>query len=681
MAALSQKKTRWLRAMDRINAGRHHRYLLFLAGDVVIIIGALVGALVVASGGAPRDAYGGHIWLLVAAALAAKIISLHWFRLYSITWGYVSTRDLVAVIRAVTVSSLGLAIGVMTANWLVGRPLTPPNMPLSTLLVVDYLLTLVLLGGFRSAKRLAREMLHRGHGESLRRVLIAGAGDAGEQVARRLREEDAAQHEAVGFVDDALAKQGATLHGVPVLGTRQDIPKLVDRLGVDELWIAMPSCSGSVVREVVELGRQSGLQHIKIVPGLGTLLSGQVRLTDLRQVQLEDLLDRKKVRIDTRQVAGRLENKLILVTGAAGSIGAELCEQISKFGPKGIALLDQDESRLFDLQNHLSFQFPHIQTHAIVGDVCDGPKMDRVFQNFRPAVVFHAAAYKHVPLMEVQPGEAIRTNVIGTRVIGQAALRWGAEQFVLISTDKAVNPTSVMGATKRVAETVICDLNRAQETRFIAVRFGNVLGSRGSVVLTFQAQIARGGPVTVTDPEMKRYFMTIDEAAMLVLQAAAIDEGGAVLVLDMGEPVKIMDLARQLIRLSGLEPDQDIPIVVTGARPGEKLFEDLLTAEEGVTSTSHERVFVARMNGILHGRNLETCLEQLDQAVLQDSRGQMVAALRTIVPTYQPDIRFQETNGAPSNSGERDLRAGPLAHPETRSLAFSSQEVDESGRS
>ena len=659
LATLSQGKVRWHQAMTRMSHVRANSLMLFLAGDCVLITLALWTAVAIASGGSRMETDGSQFWLLVAVALGVKIPLLQGCGLYTMSWSYVSTREIAGLIRAVTVSSATLVIGATAASFLLASQLTLTSTPLITIVVIDYLLTLVLLGGFRSAKRLTREWLHHRDHDSQRRVLIAGAGAAGEQVARRLREEDSAKHRAVGFVDDALSKQGTALHGVPVLGTREAIPELVNRMGVDELWIAMPSCPGSVIREVVELGRQGGLEHIKVVPGLGTLISGQVRLADIRQVQLEDLLAREQVRIDTMQVTASLEDKLVLVTGASGSIGAVLCRKISQFNPKGLVLLDQDESGLFDIQNQLTFQFPHLKTYGVLGDVCDHAKVDRVFQKFRPDVVFHAAAYKHVPLMETQPEDAIKTNVMGTLVVGKAAVRWRSEQFVLISTDKAVNPTSIMGASKRAAEVVIHELNRSRVTRFVTVRFGNVLGSRGSVVPTFQEQIARGGPVTVTHPEMKRYFMTIDEAVMLVLQAAAIGEDGNVMVLDMGEPILIVELARHLIRLSGFEPDRDIPIVFTGSRPGEKLFEDLLTAEEGTTSTCHERVFVAKMNGIIQGPALETSLKRLDRALMRNSAEQMIVALRTIVPTYQPDAKAEILLNVLSN-GEQDQSIGSL---------------------
>ena len=322
-------------------------------------------------------------------------------------------------------------------------------------------------------------------------------------------------------------------------------------------------------------------------------------------------------------------------------------------------LLDQDETGLFTVQNSLATKFPSIATEAVVADICDAHKVDRMFQGFRPAVVIHAAAYKHVPLMELHPDEAIETNIFGTHTVGAAALRWGTERFILISTDKAVNPTSVMGASKRAGEVVIQDLNRAGSTRFVAVRFGNVLGSRGSVIPTFQEQIARGGPVTVTHPEMRRYFMTIEEAVLLVLQAGADSKGGQVLVLDMGEPIKILDLARQLISLAGFEPDRDIPIVFTGIRPGEKLFEDILAAEEGTSATRHDRIWAARGNSTLSGGDLASCLLELHAAVTSGDRARMVSCLRRIVPKYQPSESLTAQN--PKHAGQTDQQNAKIS--------------------
>jgi FlaA1/EpsC-like NDP-sugar epimerase len=631
VAILSIKKNPLQQALTRLGQKRHQRSVLFLAGDVTLISAALLSARMLASGSWVSMGYSAGVVPLLALSLAIKIPLLQQHRLYNMSWNYASTRELAALIRAVSLGSLMLGLVVTASQWL-----TPGVLPKAgPALAIDYLLTITFLGGFRSAKRLTREWFRPKTDESLRPVLIVGAGDAGEQVARRLYEEANPKYRAVGFVDDADAKQGTSLHGVPVLGARKDIPALARRLQVEEMWIAMPSCPGPVVRQTVDLGRSVGLRQIKILPGLDALINGELRLGDLRQVQLEDLLARDKVHIDAQGVAASLQGKRVLVTGAAGSIGSELCRQIARFGPATLVLLDQDETGLFNIENQMAQQAPQLNTRGVVGSICDSVKIERVFQEFRPEIVFHAAAYKHVPLMESHPEEAIRTNVMGTRTVGRAAVRWGTKQFVLISTDKAVNPSSVMGATKRAAEVVIQDLNRAEVTQFVAVRFGNVLGSRGSVVPTFQEQIARGGPVTVTDPEMKRYFMTVEEAVMLVLQSAVIGEGGSVLVLDMGEPVKIVELARHLIRLSGLEPDRDIPIVFTGARPGEKLFEDLLTAEEGTSATCHERVFLSRMNTPLNGPALETCLAQLEQGVLSNSRPDMMVALQTLVPTNQ----------------------------------------------
>jgi FlaA1/EpsC-like NDP-sugar epimerase len=644
VATVSQWKEKCHQAATRVGNRRRRWYLFFLGGDVALIVAAMLSANAMVSGSGPSELLPGPLWLMVALVLLVKVPLLHWFGLYRMNWSYVSIQESVSIIRAVTLGSVVLAVCIVMTGFIINGE---PTFPVKTL-VADYLLTLVFLGSFRSARRLTREWFHprNGHGHSLHRVLIVGAGDAGEQVARSLLMQASAKHDAVGFVDDDPAKLGTVLHGATVLGNRQEIPDLVRRLKVDQLWIAMPSCPGPVIRDTVELGRQAGLQDIRVVPSFGALLTGLVHLGDIRQVQLEDLLDRDPVQIDTRQIASILKGKQVLVTGAAGSIGAGLCRQIAQFEPERLVMLDQDESRLFDVHSQLATLYPDQDFKEIVGSVCDAPKINWVFQQFRPEVVFHAAAYKHVPLMESFPEEAIRTNVLGTWVVGKAALQWRARQFVLISTDKAVNPSSIMGATKRAAEVVIQDLNRAGETRFIAVRFGNVLGSRGSVALTFQKQIARGGPVTVTDPEMKRYFMSVEEAVLLVLQAAVIGEGGQVLVLDMGEPVKILELARHLIRLSGLEPDRDIPIVFTGVRPGEKLFEDLLTAEEGTSATCHERVFVARLGNSLEESGLKLCLERLEQALRENSREEMLAALKAIVPMHPAAAPLPALTGA-----------------------------------
>lgn len=416
--------------------------------------------------------------------------------------------------------------------------------------------------------------------------------------------------------------------------------------------IAMPSAPSRTIRETVELGRRAGLKQIKILPGIYAIVTGHVRLADIREVQVEDLLGREPVRIDVREIESYLKDKKVLVTGASGSIGMELCRQIMRFGPKRLIALDQDETGLFNLGfTILDFGFESMRSIArgsdpeirgprmvpIVGDVRDRAKIERVFEENRPDVVFHAAAYKHVPMMELHPDEAVKNNVFGTLVVAEAARRWGSEKFVFISTDKAVNPRSVMGATKRVAEMLVQSLNGRGRTKFVAVRFGNVLDSRGNVISVFREQIRRGGPVTVTHEDMRRYFMMASEAVLLVLQAGVMGEGGEVFVLDMGEPVNIMDLAKEMIRLSGYEPDKDIPIVITGPRPGEKISEELLGSEEGTMATKHEKIFVARMKDRVSEEMLRMGLKKLKDAAERNDRGEILGLLKELVPTYETD--------------------------------------------
>ncbi len=426
-----------------------------------------------------------------------------------------------------------------------------------------------------------------------------------------------------------------------MLGKRTEIPQLAEKYEVEELLIAMPSVASRVIRETVDLGRRAGLKQIKILPGFHELISGRVGLADIREVQLEDLLGREPVHIAVREIESYLKDKVVLVTGAAGSIGSELCRQIAKFNPKELFALDQDETGLFYIENELREKFSDLKLHAIIADIRDQPKIERIFSQVRPQVIFHAAAYKHVPLMELHPDEAVKNNIFGTLVVAEAAQKWGAEKFVLISTDKAVNPTSVMGATKRVAEMLIQALNCHGKTQFTAVRFGNVLGSRGSVIPVFQEQIKRGGPVTVTHGDMKRYFMITSEAVLLVLQAGAMGQGGEVFILHMGEPVRIEDLAREMIRLSGYEPDKDIPIVFTGQRPGEKLFEELLTSEEGTIATRHEKIFVAKLTSQVPEELLQKHLKRLEALVGQNAKEEIIRLLQGMVPTYRPARCFE----------------------------------------
>ncbi|MEX0763060.1 MAG: nucleoside-diphosphate sugar epimerase/dehydratase [Dehalococcoidia bacterium] len=606
------------------------RRMAFASSDAALFAVSLTLAVAIAAPAVGARITAIELTFLLGLSIAIKIPLLLGFHLCDIHWQSVDVRDLTRLARATLIGSVIFAGAVLVIH----HAGSGPDLPFRVMFL-DYIFGLLLLASFRSSKRALREWKQESKNSDAKRVLIVGAGSAGEQLARGLREEVSVSYEAAGFIDDDPSKQGTTIHGVRVIGPRARIPQLAASLRPDELWVAMPSAPGAVVRETVALAREAGIREVKVVPGLGALLTGQVRIGDVRNVQLEELLGRDPVRIDTVHVNELLRGRKVLVTGAAGSIGSELCRQIGRFSPELLVTFDQDETGVFDVMRSLGSEYPDLVTEPVVGDVRDAGKVERVFRQFKPDIVFHAAAYKHVPLMEQHPDQAIQTNVLGTHTLALAARLWGVSKFVLVSTDKAVNPTSIMGATKRAAEASIQQVGSEGTTCFVAVRFGNVLGSRGSVVPIFQEQISRGGPITITDPEMRRYFMTIPEAVLLVLQAGAMGENGQVLVLDMGQPVKILDLARQLIKLSGLEPDKDIPIVFTGIRPGEKLFEDILSAEEGTSATCHNRVFVAKATGALPNSTFEERLKALENAVATGQRDDIVACLKLIVSTYQ----------------------------------------------
>jgi FlaA1/EpsC-like NDP-sugar epimerase len=585
----------------------------------------------------------------VAVALALKLPLMYVSGVYHVQWRRSDIRDMAVLGRALVLSSAAFTAVALLLSATGAGPDTAVR-----LLFLDFLLSVLTIAGLRAILRMSGERSSVRAAASKTPVLIVGAGDAGTQVARALRKEPAAPHKAVGYIDDDPAKQGMIINGLRVLGTRSELSAAARKFKGAELWIAMPSIRGQAVREIVEAARAAGFTQIKVVPGLGALLSGQVRLGDIREVRLEELLGRAPVRINNAEVSQFLRGRRVLVTGAAGSIGSELCAQIAQFGPAVLIAFDQDETGIFNVKRSLHEANMGLAIEGVVGDVRDRPKVESVFKAHRPEVVFHAAAYKHVPLMEEHPEQAARTNILGTHVVAEAARAWHAARFVLISTDKAVNPTSIMGATKRAAELVVQEVGRGGPTDYVAVRFGNVLGSRGSVVPIFREQILRGGPVTITDPEMRRYFMTIEEAVLLVLQAAAIGENGQVLVLDMGEPVRIVDLARQLISLAGLEPDRDIPIVFTGIRPGEKLFEDILTAEEGTSATVHDRIFVARASPGHTAAQFTRAMAELEMAVGAGSREAVVAGITGLVSNYRRNTLA--ASAAPSAPGSSETR-------------------------
>ena len=464
-------------------------------------------------------------------------------------------------------------------------------------------------------------------------MLIVGAGNAGYLIAQDIIQ-SGGPRKIVGFVDDDPDKQGKRLGGFKVLGDRYAIAELVDAYEVEEILIAIPSLHPEQLQEIANICSVSGCK-VQILPEfLRNLSAGALSVRELRPLNIEDLLGRENIELDVKEIGKYLTGKIVLVTGAGGSIGSEICRQVLRFQPEQILLLGRGENSIYEIHQELKNKCNEEQLLPLIVNITDRDKLENVFQEFHPQVVFHAAAHKHVPLMEHQPEEAIYNNVFGSYNVGDLAGRYHCERLVLISTDKAVNPTSVMGATKRVTEMVMQALNlRYPETKYVAVRFGNVLGSRGSVVPLFKKQIAAGGPLTVTDPEMKRYFMTIPEASKLVLSAAALGDGGEVFVLNMGEPVKIVDLARNMIRLSGLVPDKDIQIKFTGLRPGEKLFEELLAAEDGTVSTDNKLIFKA----VIKAPDETVFWEKVKELIRCEEADRCIALLKELIPTYQPN--------------------------------------------
>ena len=607
------------------------RFFLLLIADWMLLSLVLYGAFLLRFEGSIPRPHLSDLGFYILIALWVKVPVFYLLGLYRMIWPYVSFDDLVSIFKAVTLSSiiLGAIFFILRGEEDLLEPLP------RSVLIVDYFLTLFAIGGLRSTRRIYSGLL-TGFPSQGQRVLIVGAGDSGEQIVRAMLHESRAQYSPVGFVDDDSAKQGIAIHGVRVLGRRAEIPQLVGKHDVQQMLIAMPSIPSRVIRETVDLGRRAGLKQIKILPGFHELVTGSIGLADIREVELEDLLGREPVQIEVQQIEGYLRDRVVLITGAAGSIGGELCRQVAKFSPRKLIALDQDETGLFHMENDLRQKSSDLEIETIITDIRDRPKINRVFSQARPQVVFHAAAYKHVPMMELHPDEAVKNNIFGTLVVAEAAQECHAETFVLISTDKAVSPTSVMGATKRAAETLIQAIDAHSKTKFTAVRFGNVLGSRGSVIPIFQDQIKRGAPVTVTHEDMTRYFMITSEAVLLVLQAGAMGKDGEVFVLDMGEPIRIVDLAREMIRLSGYEPDKDVPIVFTGPRPGEKFSEELLTAEEGTVATRHQKIFVAHLNSQASMEDLREQLARLQEAAERHAGDEIIGLLKEVVPTYRP---------------------------------------------
>ncbi len=611
-------------------------------------------------------------WIFFVVAPLVRLPVYYAFRLYYRLWRYASVKEL----KIIAAASVTGAVLIFVVNFGLLPLLGIRHMPSRSIWLLEAMLSFCFLGGTRFLLRLLQERYRPQELARLRaferaptRVLIAGAGDAGAMIAREMLSNTMLGYKVVGFVDDDPEKRRFSLYGIPVLGNRQDIPSIISKQSVDHVVIAMPTAPGREIRDIVRICEEANIKP-HTIPGIYEMLDERVSLSQLRTIQIEDLLRREPVETDIAAVRDLLHDKRVLVTGGGGSIGSELCRQILRCRPAELIVLGHGENSVFEIQNELLREVAKLQSaqggtpvcvQALIADIRSADRILRLFRQVRPEVVFHAAAHKHVPLMEGNPAEAVTNNVLGTHNVLEAALACQVERFVMISTDKAVNPTSIMGATKRAAELLVHEAARRSHRPYVAVRFGNVLGSRGSVVLTFKRQIAAGGPVTVTDPEMKRYFMTIPEAVQLVLQASVLGGGGEVFLLDMGEPVKIVDLARDLIRLSGLEEGRDIDIQFTGLRPGEKLFEELFVAGENYARTRHEKIFLAANASSFVPAGLDEALVALEEAAQDDDRDAIVRNLQNLIPEYTPAPRpAAQAAGALAPRPQHSLR--PATH-------------------
>ena len=602
---------------------------------------------------------------------AGTIMPLIFFAhgLYSRYWPYASVEELLLLVYDVTLATL--VVGLL-GRMLPVLFLQVPPVP-GSVLVIFWLLALAVTATPRLMARLwTRYRVPPGQSKSAQPVLIAGAGEAGVMVVRELQRNPHLDMQVVGFVDDDQTKQSMRIHGVPVLGARYSIPELTRKYGVTRVIIAMPKAPGKTIREVVDICKSAGVET-KIMPGLYELLGGTVSVNQLRNVEIEDLLRREPIQTDLEAVRRLLRGKRVLVTGGGGSIGSELCRQVLRCEPAQLVVLGHGENSVFEIYNELRRLWPGgaagDKLAVAVADIRFPDRLRDVFRQHRPQVVFHAAAHKHVPMMEQNSPEAITNNVVGTRNLLEVAAATGVERFVMISTDKAVNPTSIMGASKRAAELEMLDVAQRTGRPFVAVRFGNVLGSRGSVVLTFKQQIAAGGPVTVTHPEMTRYFMTIPEAVQLVLQAAVLGQGGEIFMLDMGEPVKILDLARDMIRLSGLEEGRDIDIIYTGIRPGEKLYEELFLNSETYRRTRHEKVFIAEDASTAVPADLDAQVAMLEATAHRGDSAEISNLLRRLVPEYRPVNQAAEVEVAAPPGSAQPITSAPAAPTAASTLA------------
>ena len=590
------------------------------------------------------------LWQGMPILVLCYVGSLFTLHVYRYVWRYADRKEMFHIELSGLIGIILFAV--YTSIWDVKLP--------RSFYFVDFIFTTVAISMGRRLLQHIQLHASKNFAEEPRPVIIVGAGDAGAVLAREIMQLHTRDRVVIGFIDDDEFKQGKLINGLKVLGGRWDISSVVHRYEIEEIILAMPSVASDQVSNIVSICRQLPCR-INVLPGLYQLMDGKASIQQLRPLQIEDLLPRDPVKLDLQEIAGYLTDKVVLVTGAGGSIGSEICRQVMKMKPRQLILLGRGENSIYLIHQELTGIYGRERIVPVIASVCDKERLSDVFAQYKPQVVFHAAAHKHVPLMEIQPKEAVHNNIYGGIHVGEIAGKCGVETFITISTDKAVNPTSIMGASKRVVEMIMQVMNQRYDTKYITVRFGNVLGSRGSVVPLFKRQIAAGGPVTVTDPEMKRYFMTIPEASQLVLQAGAMGKGGEVFVLDMGKPVKIVDLAKNMIRLCGND-NPEIKIEFTGLRPGEKLFEELLTAEEGTDATKNKKIFSARLKGF----DMEAFQKHIDAFAMCSSDEDFLRVLKDIIPTYTPN-----------HKDGRKIQAAKAATEGAEQMPVSENEEDE----
>lgn len=631
----------------------HARKLFLLIADIIFINLSFYIALLVKFDAAVPQQYYTFFAKNALIITVIKIAAFYLFGLYRSLWEYASIEEMLQIMLAtLTAGALSFIAGLMTEN----------SYPVSVY-IVSWVFMCVLVGGSRLSYRYLRRINQRRLRSCCQasRVMIVGAGSAGSMIIKEMKNHTDMNLIPVVAADDDKKKHETSINGVPVRAGRDKIKDLAKQYKVDEIIVAIPSASKKDMADILMLCKET-MCRLKMLPNVMEIIDGQASVRHLRDVNIEDLLGRDEINLNMDEISGYLKDETVLVTGGGGSIGSELCRQIARFHPKKLIIFDIYENNAYDLQNELMYTYKDkLDLEVLIGTCRDRERLKEVFERYRPGVVFHAAAHKHVPLMEGSPAEAVKNNVFGTLNTCRRADDYGAKKFILVSTDKAVNPTNIMGASKRLAEIIVQSMNRMSKTKFAAVRFGNVLGSNGSVIPLFKKQIIQGGPVTVTDPDIIRYFMTIPEASQLVIQAGALAKGGEVFVLDMGEPVKIADLARDLIRLSGLDPDKDIKIEYTGLRPGEKLYEELLMAEEGLEKTAHKKIFIGKQAD-LSFKEIIMYIKALENSMESDDM--LRECMAKLVPTYQYSREYCKP----------DIEVQTLTQPEAAKMAKSSDE-------